>query len=236
MVFTTREINNLNVFLIKGDKMKLNGNKLVLTKEEWASIGSKAGWTKTAAFDQVENKDKGMPGVSTMDPKMKYDEYIFDENSEFGKFAGNVKEVSELIKKMTNKGDPRSLDMAKSLVSSLPHFLILHGEPGSGKASFAEVLADLLGFKLIDLDVNVNYPIGNVINTVSNSVIRIDINERSSGSVALLHALQEGLSRLTSNNVFVIVTTQKPGDLGSPMLNRGMVFEVKHPSGIPKIK
>ena len=223
----------------------------------------------------------GSKGITFMDAKMKWDDYIWKDDDKFswGSFCENTMSMVTMAKELWEKeavlrtkleeaeGKKDAVAIAKisrkiSQVSgqakqllNMPHFLILYGEAASGKSSFAEAFSNLLGYRMANIDISQakgmyagqtegqTKAILEAMKNMSNVVIRMDeIDGQVAGDESAARNSHEGsmVSQLLSffndnvalmdhRNIFVIATTNNPGNVRSQMLSRGAPKEVPCP-------
>lgn len=225
----------------------------------------------------------GSKGITFMEAKMDWQDYIYENDDKFGwgKFCDNtlekitqakqlwdleamyrvkleaaqVKKDVVAIKKIGRKLS-QIAGQAKQFLN-MPHFLILFGEAASGKSSFAEAFANLMGFKMANVDISQakgkfagdtetqTKAILEAMKNMSNVVIRMDevdgqmpsnesaaINSHEGSMVSqLLSFFNDNVALMDHRNIFVVATTNNPGNVRSQMLSRGQPKEVPCPYG-----
>jgi hypothetical protein len=265
-----RRLNDAFAMVYDPVKLELDGKKMtdVVTKLSNESAASGAGG--------------GAKGLTFLDAKMDWVDYIWkdDDQYEWGEFCDTTMNAVNMAKDLWEKearlrskydvalGKPNNLAEVQSLMRKItqiagqakklidmPHFLILYGEAASGKSSFAEALANLLGFRIVDVDLGQargmyagqtetqSKALLNAVKSMSNVVIRMDeidgqiasnedaaVNSHNASVVQqLLSFFNDNVGLLTKRNIFVVATTNNPGYVRSQMLSRGTSFEVPLP-------
>jgi hypothetical protein len=225
----------------------------------------------------------GSKGITFMDAKMEWQDYIYENEDKFGwgKFCDNTLEKITQAKQLWEleamyrvkleaaqvKKDPMAIKKISRKLSqisgqakqflNMPHFLILFGEAASGKSSFAEAFANLMGFKMANVDISQakgkfagdtetqTKAILEAMKNMSNVVIRMDevdgqmpsnesaaINSHEGSMVSqLLSFFNDNVALMDHRNIFVVATTNNPGNVRSQMLSRGQPKEVPCPYG-----
>ena len=231
--------------------------------------------------DYAESRaEGGSKGFSFITPGVGKDDYIYREDSDWGEFCNTVRaEVHTAMNLWDYEGDLREKERLAeeggdvkvvrsvrkkiaavngrihSLMEDIPHFLILYGEASCGKSSFAEMMADLLDFRLVDVDLTqargmyVGQTEGQsramieAWKNMSNVILRLDEVDgqmatdedaaRNSHNASVIKQLlaffNDNIALLNARNIFVIATTNNPQLIRAQMMNRGVPYEVPLP-------
>ena len=220
-------------------------------------------------------------GMELKEPKINKDTYIYQKKTTWGDFVEqNVVEAAKDVKDMQTaqanfqkqlnqaiqEGNNEASETLSSninaitndiqtILNGIPHFLILYGEASSGKSSFAEMLADLLGLSFYDVDLGqakgmyvgmTEHQTRMMVDSwgnMSDAVLRFDEfdgqmptdeaaskDSHSGTSVKqLLTFFQDKVKLLKARNVFFVATTNNPGNIRSQLFSRAQHYEVPLP-------
>jgi len=227
-----------------------------------------------------QRAEGGAKGFTFITPGVGKNDYIYREDSDWGEFCTTTREEIFTVQRLWDvetalrEQEREAEEAAKtkdvravrkkikavngrihSTLEDIPHFLILYGEASSGKSSFAEMLADLLDFRLVDVDLSqargmyVGQTEGQsramieAWKNMSNVVLRLDEIDgqmatdedaaRNSHNASVIKQLlaffNDNIALLNARHIFVVATTNNPQLIRSQMMNRGVPYEVPLP-------